>query len=104
MTKELLAYQSDSVCRQKINEGRMEYIDIHLSHVAQHAWSGFFGKLDVAVIEVAGVTEDGKLIPSSSIGNIANAVLAGLNDGPFKNLTSYTEVLQDGMLGWASSP
>lgn len=216
-----LPYQSDPVCRQKINEGRMEYIDIHLSHVAQHAWSGFFGKLDVAVIEVAGVTEDGRLIPSSSIGNnktwidqadkvilevnhgqssglegmhdvyygtalpprrkpiqmtapddrigekyllcppekviavvetnapdrnsrfsdpdensrriaehllkffemevednrlpqnllplqsgvgnIANAVLAGLNDGPFENLTAYTEVLQDGMLDMLKS-
>ncbi|MBN7768336.1 acetyl-CoA hydrolase/transferase family protein [Marinobacter daepoensis] len=216
-----LPYQSDPVCRQKINEGRMEYIDIHLSHVAQHAWSGFFGKLDIAVIEVVGITEDGRLIPSSSIGNnktwidqadkvilevnhgqsaglegmhdvyygtalpprrkplpitktdehfgekylmcppekviavvetdapdrnsrfsapdensrriadhlldffasevekkrlpanllplqsgvgnIANAVMAGLNDGPFNNLTAYTEVLQDGMLDMLKS-
>lgn len=211
-----LPYQSDPTCRQKINEGKMEYMDIHLSHVAQHAWSGFFGKLDIAVIEVVGITEDGRLIPSSSIGNnktwidqadkvilevnhgqsaglegmhdvyygtalpprrkpipitkpderfgekylmcppekviavvetnspdrnsrfsdpdensrriaghlldffasevekkrlpanllplqsgvgnIANAVMAGLNEGPFNNLTAYTEVLQDGML------
>ena len=211
-----LPYQSDPTCRQKINEGKMEYMDIHLSHVAQHAWSGFFGKLDIAVIEVVGTTEDGRLIPSSSIGNnktwidqadkvilevnhgqsaglegmhdvyygtalpprrkpipitkpderfgekylmcppekviavvetnspdrnsrfsdpdensrriaghlldffasevekkrlpanllplqsgvgnIANAVMAGLNEGPFNNLTAYTEVLQDGML------
>jgi succinyl-CoA:acetate CoA-transferase len=33
------------------------------------AWEGFFGPLDCAVIEVSGVTEDGKLIPSSSVGN-----------------------------------
>jgi len=32
------------------------------------------------------------------VGNIANAVLSGLNQGPFENLTGYTEVLQDGML------
>lgn len=64
-----LPYQSDPVCRQKINDGQMSYMDIHLSHVAQHVWSGFFGKLDIAVIEVAGITEDGRLIPSSSIGN-----------------------------------
>jgi succinyl-CoA:acetate CoA-transferase len=39
------------------------------------------------------------LLPlQSGVGNIANAVLAGLNDGPFENLTAYTEVLQDGML------
>jgi len=216
-----LPYQSDPVCRQKINEGRMDYIDIHLSHVAQHVWSGFLGKLDIAVIEVTGITEDGRLIPSSSVGNnktwieqadqvilevnyaqspglegmhdiyygtalppnrrpiplikpddrigdkylrcptdkiiavvetngpdrnsrfsepdetsqriaghlldffenevkqgrlpenllplqsgvgnIANAVLSGLNEGPFENLTAYTEVLQDGMLAMLRS-
>jgi succinyl-CoA:acetate CoA-transferase len=39
------------------------------------------------------------LLPlQSGVGNIANAVLEGLNDGPFKNLTAFTEVLQDGML------
>ena len=32
------------------------------------------------------------------MGNIANAVLAGLLEGPFENLTSYTEVIQDGMV------
>jgi succinyl-CoA:acetate CoA-transferase len=44
-------------------------MDIHLSHVAQFVEYGFLGKLDVALIEVAAVLEDGRLIPSSSIGN-----------------------------------
>ncbi len=64
-----LPYQSDPTCRKRINAGEMEYIDIHLSHVAQFVWSGFLGKLDIAVVEVAGVLEDGRLIPSSSVGN-----------------------------------
>jgi succinyl-CoA:acetate CoA-transferase len=34
----------------------------------------------------------------SGVGNIANAVLVGLNGGHFENMTSYTEVIQDGML------
>jgi succinyl-CoA:acetate CoA-transferase len=39
------------------------------------------------------------LLPmQSGVGNIANAVLAGLLEGPFENLTSYTEVIQDGMV------
>jgi len=39
------------------------------------------------------------LLPlQSGVGNIANAVLAGLNEGPFDNMTAYTEVIQDGML------
>ena len=64
-----LPYQSDPTCRKRINAGEMEYLDIHLSHVAQFVWFGFLGKLDIAVIEVAGVLEDGRLIPSSSVGN-----------------------------------
>ncbi len=64
-----LPYQSDPAVRERINAGTLEYIDIHLSHVAQHTWFGFFGKIDVAVVEVSGIREDGSLIPSSSIGN-----------------------------------
>ncbi|HEX2913829.1 MAG TPA: acetyl-CoA hydrolase/transferase family protein [Chloroflexia bacterium] len=64
-----LPYQSDPTTRKRINSGEMEYIDLHLSHVAQLVWFGFLGKLDIAVIEVAGVMEDGRLIPSSSVGN-----------------------------------
>ena len=64
-----MPYQSDPVSRAKINAGLMEYMDIHLSHVAQMVWEGFFGHMDVAVIEVAGITEKGELIPSTSVGN-----------------------------------
>jgi succinyl-CoA:acetate CoA-transferase len=64
-----LPYQSDPICRKKINAGDMEYIDIHLSHVAQHVSYGFLGQLNIAIIEVTGITEEGHLIPSSSIGN-----------------------------------
>ena len=39
------------------------------------------------------------LLPlQSGVGNTANAVMAGLEQGKFENLTAYTEVLQDGML------
>jgi len=64
-----LPYQSDPTCRKLINEGRMLYTDMHLSHVAQSAWFGFLGKLDVCVVEVVGVLPDGRLIPSTSVGN-----------------------------------
>ena len=214
-------YQSDPVCRQRINAGKLDYIDMHLSHVAQHVKFGFFGTLEYAVIEVSGIREDGALIPAtavgnnktwldtaekvilevnhahdlrlegmhdiyygtdmppyrhpvpilnpfdrigetcfrcdpakiiaiietnqpdrmnefaepdasskaiaahlldflqhevkagrmpanllplqSGVGNIANAVLAGLQDGPFENLTAFTEVLQDGLLNLVKS-
>lgn len=64
-----LPFQTDPTCRNRINAGEMDYIDYHLSEVSQYAWSGFLGKMDIAVIEVAGIREDGSLIPSSSVGN-----------------------------------
>jgi succinyl-CoA:acetate CoA-transferase len=64
-----MPYQSDPVSRAKINAGLLDYLDVHLSHVAQMVWEGFFGPLDIAVIEVSGVMPDGRLIPSSSVGN-----------------------------------
>jgi len=62
-------YQSDPIMRSKINAGISEYADIHLSHLAPMVWEGFLGKLDVAVIEVTAIAEDGELVPSSSVGN-----------------------------------
>ena len=64
-----LPYQSDPVTRERINAGAMEYIDIHLSHVAQFVWFGFLGHLDVALVEVTAILPDGSLVPSASIGN-----------------------------------
>ena len=64
-----LPYQSDPETRKRINAGEMEYMDIHLSHVAQFVDYGFLGKMDVALIEATAVLEDGRVVPSSSIGN-----------------------------------
>jgi succinyl-CoA:acetate CoA-transferase len=64
-----LPYNSDPIAREKINRGEMEYFDMHLSQVAPMAWQGFLGPLDTALVEVSGITEDGHLIGSSSVGN-----------------------------------
>ena len=64
-----LPYNSDPIARDKINKGEMNYFDMHLSQVAPMAWQGFLGPLNTAVVEVAGITADGGLIPSSSVGN-----------------------------------
>lgn len=64
-----MPYQSDPITRKLINSGEMQYIDMHLSHVAQLVEYGFLGKLDLAIIEVTAVLEDGRVIPSTSLGN-----------------------------------
>lgn len=49
--------------------------------------------------EVAKGRLPASLLPlQSGVGNIANAVLSGLVDGPFEGMTAYTEVIQDGMI------
>ncbi|GAA3522186.1 acetyl-CoA hydrolase/transferase family protein [Nocardioides daeguensis] len=64
-----LPYNSDPTLRRLINDGKVDYVDTHLSHSAQQAWFGFYGDLDVAVVEVAAVLPNGLLVPSSSVGN-----------------------------------
>src|SRR3954471_5058064 len=90
-----LPYQSDPVSRQKINAGHMEYIDVHLSHVAQMVWEGFLGHLDVALVEVSGITTDGDLIPSSSVGN--NKTWLDQADAVILEVNSWQSDALDGM-------
>jgi succinyl-CoA:acetate CoA-transferase len=54
-----LPFQSDPAMRASINSGDTEYVDTHLSHSAQQAWFGFYGNLDVAVVEVAAILPNG---------------------------------------------
>ena len=90
-----MPYQSDPEMRRQINAGEVDYIDIHLSHVAQYVWFGFFGKLDVAVVEVAGILEDGRLIPSSSVGN--NKTWLDLADKIILEVNSWQNPAMEGM-------
>jgi len=64
-----LPYNSDPTLRALINTGEVDYVDTHLSHSAQHMWFGFYGNLDVAVVEVAAILPNGLLVPGSSVGN-----------------------------------
>ena len=93
-----LPYQSDPVCRKKINDGEMQYIDIHLSHVSHFVSSGFLGKLDFAVVEVSGILEHGRLIPSSSVGanktwiEYADKVILEVNSWQSENLEGMHDI------------
>lgn len=90
-----LPFQSDPVCRDKINTGQMHFSDMHLSHVAQHAWFGFLGRLDVAVVEVLGILPDGRLIPSTAVGN--NKTWLDLADKVILEVNTQVPEQMDGM-------
>jgi len=69
-------YQTGKNIAKGINEGRIRMGDKHLSLFAQDLGYGFYtkdtesGKLDLAIIEVSAVKEDGSLVPTSSCGVI----------------------------------
>ncbi|HIW96811.1 MAG TPA: propionyl-CoA--succinate CoA transferase, partial [Candidatus Corynebacterium gallistercoris] len=55
--------------------------------------------LDLLEGEVkAGRLKYDEYIMQSGVGNVPNAVMAGLLDSKFENIQAYTEVIQDGML------
>ncbi len=73
-------YQTGKNIAKAINEGRIRMGDKHLSLFAQDLAYGFYtkdsksGKLDLAIIEVSAVTEDGCLVPSASVGVIPEII------------------------------
>ena len=64
-----MPYQSDPGMRNRINAGDAFYSDIHLSHSGPMTEQGFFGPVNVAVVEAVRIKADGSLILSSSVGN-----------------------------------
>ena len=72
--KKRLPYQTDAALRKDINDGHVDYLDLHLSESAQLCRVGYEGKMDVALVEAAAITEEGNLIPTTSLGNAASYV------------------------------
>ena len=66
-----LPFQADPVMRRKINEGDLLFVDHHLSQTAEWIKAGVIEPIDFAIIEALGITEDGLIIPTTSVGNSA---------------------------------
>jgi len=70
-----LPYQTNDSLRKLINNGSVQYLDLHLSHVAQMARYGYLGgKVEVAIVEACAITEEGHIVPTTSLGNSASFV------------------------------
>lgn len=78
-------YQSNKDLRAAINAGKTRFFDMHLSTLPQNIRYGFLGKFDWAIIEACNVTEDGRIIPTTSVGasptfcRVADKILIELN-------------------------
>lgn len=67
-------YQTQADMRNAINEGSISYADQHLSHMAQDLDYGFYGNVDVAIVEALCITEDGGIVPTTSVGISPQAI------------------------------
>ncbi len=63
-----IPYQSHPDVRKLINQGKLDFIDMHLSHVARYIREGMFPKVDVAIVEACDVTADGRVYLTNSSG------------------------------------
>lgn len=63
-----LPFQSNKDLRDGINRGDIQFLDMHLSHVAISIEHGILDPIDVAIIEASEVTPDGRIYLTSSSG------------------------------------
>ncbi len=64
-----LPYQTNNVLRKAINDGTVEYTDMHLSQSPQFVNNGGIRNVDIAIIEGVALTEEGHIIPTAGVGN-----------------------------------
>lgn len=60
---------SNKTLSRQINTGSVTYIDQHLSHFAQQIDYGFYGDVDVAIVEAAAINADGSIVLGPGVGN-----------------------------------
>lgn len=91
-------YQSAKLTRERINQLKIEYVDVPLSQVAQSTSYGSFGEVDCAVVEASELTADGRLYLTTSIGVVptllqkAKKVIVEINECQEPRLRELTDV------------
>ena len=79
-------YQSNKDLRKAINAGEVNYIDAHLSQLAQELRYGTYGQIDVAIIEAADLSANGDILLTAGVGNaptyarLAKKIIVEIND------------------------
>jgi len=91
-------YQTNGDIQKALNNGSVNYFDMHLSHSPQHIRYGFYGNLDVAIVEACAITEEGHIVPTTSMGNTptivqeADIVIVEINTSQPKELEGMHDV------------
>ncbi|MDD2526320.1 MAG: succinate CoA transferase [Bacteroidales bacterium] len=93
-------YQSTKDLRTCINSNETQYFDIHLSELAQSLRSNFFGKINVAIIEAADITDNGEVILTAGVGispticRLADKIIIELNKQHPKALRGIHDIYE----------
>lgn len=61
-------YTTNADFRKAVNNGEIAYNDINLSQMAQELRYGFYGKLNIGIMEAFDVTDDGKIYVTAGVG------------------------------------
>ena len=67
-----MPFQVDTTLRKAINNGEVMFIDQHLSEMVEQLRSHQLTRPDVAIIEAVTITEEGHIVPTTSVGNSAS--------------------------------
>ena len=67
-----MPFQVDSTLRKAINAGEVMFIDQHLSETVEQLRNNQLKLPDIAVIEAVAITEQGHIVPTTSVGNSAS--------------------------------
>jgi succinyl-CoA:acetate CoA-transferase len=67
-----MPFQVDTTLRKAINEGKVMFIDQHLSETVEQMRNKQLPVPDIAIIEAIAITEEGHIIPTTSVGNSAS--------------------------------
>jgi len=93
-------YQTNSDIRNAINDGEIDYFDLHLSSLCQDLRYGFYGDVDVAIIEASDITDEGEIVPTSGVGitptiaKMAKVVIVELNTWHPKELRGIHDLTE----------
>jgi acetyl-CoA hydrolase/succinyl-CoA:acetate CoA-transferase len=93
-----LPFQSTPDMRARINSGEIEFVDMHLSHVASYINHRILEPIDAAIIEAVDVTPDGRIYLTTSSGltptfvQFAEEVFVELNEFYPKELKGYHDI------------
>lgn len=93
-------YTTNGDFRKAVNSGEIAYNDIHLSQMAQEVRYGFFGKVNIAIIEACELTADGKIYLTAAGGispticRMADYIIVELNSAHSKNMMGMHDVYE----------